>query len=296
MSCTIHVRLANLWIMWSPQTQHCKGFISIIRVFLSVFACLKRRKKSYQSCRVKLSVLKNLALGSTFLSSIFFCFVLFGCCLPVVWIAEFSFKKRAERLGNVTLTPYLFCGWVVLCCVEPLNTCSIWAPWKELVSTQGSAHLPSYLSAFQLCCVFLKSFLLFIKREREWFHDLTQLEGALVAQAFCLPGEFLSDAEQTQLFPSSHQLSSAFRTTEKTAVWEGVWQLSLRKWEIFTTFPAHPDYAVLKFMLLLSSWVTVSGSRGRLSLTVGKGWREMSHSFSALSYFLMPLDGRHRKA
>lgn len=48
-----------------------------------------------------------------------------------------------------------------------------------------------------------------------------------MAQTFCLPGEFLFDAEQTQLFLSSHRLSSAFRTTQKTAVWEGVSQLSL---------------------------------------------------------------------
>lgn len=116
-----------------------------------------------------------------------------------------------------------------------------------------------------------------------------------MAQTFRLPGEFLSDSEQTQLFPSSHQLSSAFRTTEKTAVWEGVWQLSLFKWEISTTFPAHSDYAVLKFMLLPSSWVTVRGCRGRLSVTVGKGWRQMSHTFSAApSYFLMPVDGRDK--
>lgn len=183
----------------------------------------------------------------------------------MVWNAVLSSKKR-KRLGNVTLTPYLFCGWVFLYCMGPSNTCSVWALWKELVSTQGSTHLPNHLYPSQLCCVFLKDFLLFPKRERGWFHGLTQLEGALVAQTFCLPVEFLPDAEQNQLFPSIHQLSSAFRTIEKTAVWEGVWQLSLFKWEISTTFPTHPDYAFLKFMLLLSSWVMVSGSRDRLSL------------------------------
>lgn len=98
-----------------------------------------------------------------------------------------------------------------------------------------------------------------------------------MVRTFRLPVEFLPNAEQTQLFPSSHQLSSAFRTTEKT----GVWQFSLFKGEISTAFPAHLDYAVLKFISLLSSSVTVSGSRGRLSLTVGKGWREMSHTFTA---------------
>lgn len=166
---------------------------------------------------------------------------------------------------------------------------------SDMKGTQGSAHLPRHLSPFQLCRVILKVFLLFTKRERGWFHGLTQLEGAWVAQTFHLPGEFLSDAVQTQLFPSSCQLSSAFRTTEKTTVWEGVWQLSLLKCDISTTFSAHPDYAVLKFMLLLSSWVTVSGSRSRLSLTVGKDWQEMSPKFSASPlYFLMPLDGRDR--
>lgn len=77
-----------------------------------------------------------------------------------------------------------------------------------------------------------------------------------MAQILHLPGEFLSDTVQTQLFPSSHQLSSNFRTTERTAVWEGVWQLYLVKRESSTSFPAHPGYGVLKFLLLLSSWVT----------------------------------------
>lgn len=74
-----------------------------------------------------------------------------------------------------------------------------------------------------------------------------------MAQAFHLPGELLSNAVQTQLFPSSHQLSSAFRTTERTAVWEGVGQIYLSKRENSTIFPALPGYAVLKFLLLLSS-------------------------------------------
>lgn len=60
----------------------------------------------------------------------------FCVCLDVafMWYIMVSFPLGETKEIGKNLWFHLFLGWVFLCCMEPLNTCSVWAPWKESVN------------------------------------------------------------------------------------------------------------------------------------------------------------------